>query len=369
MNIHYIINARMPTEKAHGYQIAKMCEAFTAEGAQVSLMIPTRKNAIQEDVFSYYSVRNDFSVRYISTLDVLTLFRGVRLGFYLQAISFLWALHRVDIPHNVVIITRNPEIVWWYGRRGYRVFYDAHNFPMRGGWFLKLLLRNVQGTIANSNGTADAFRGAGLSNILIMPNAVDLAQFTGEVENRQDLGLPPGNIAMYVGHLYEWKGVDVVVEAARRSTGKNLTFVFIGGTDSDLVRYRAMTKDLSNVVFLGRRRHNEVPALIKAANTLLLPNVSSTEESTRYTSPIKMFEYMASGVPIVASDLPSIKEILNDRNAVLVKAGDASDLLRGITQALLDDKNERGVQAKKDVQQYTWRVRAKKILEFLNKRK
>ena len=104
---------------------------------------------------------------------------------------------------------------------------------------------------------------------------------------------------------------------------------------------------------------------IKSADVLLLPNIPSTQESTFYTSPIKMFEYMASGVPIVASDLPSIREILNDRNAVLVKAGDASDLLRGITQALNDEKNKFGMQAKKDVQQYTWLARAQNILKFI----
>lgn len=368
MNIYYLVNARMPTEKAHGYQIAKTCEALALQGAYVSLVVPTRKNEAQGDFFSYYGVQNNFSIKYVPAFDALAFFRGTRLGFYAQAVSFLCVLRRVGISRDTVIITRNPEVAWWCTRKGCRVFYDAHNFPSCGSRVLRWLIRNTAGIMANSNGTAEAFRRVGFSNILVAPNAVDLASFSGVKRDRGELGLPAGKTAMYVGHLYGWKGVGTVVAAARQSKILDLTFVFVGGTDNDLARYRSKTKDFSNIVFLGRRPHEEVPALIMSADVLLLPNIPSTQESTFYTSPIKMFEYMASGVPIVASDLPSIREVLNDDNAILVKAGDPGELLRGVTQALLDEKNERGVQAKEDVRQYTWIARAKKILGFIKSR-
>lgn len=360
------MNVRMPTEKAHGYQIAKMCEALAAEDAQVSLVIPTRKNDTTGDIFSYYEVRSNFAVKYISTFDALAFFRGLRFGFYAQAASFLLALCTVDISRDTIIVTRNPEIAWWYGRKGYRVFHDAHNFPMRGAWFLKRLLRGVRGIIANSHGTAEAFRRVGFSNILVAPNAVDLAQFAdAEMRERSTLGLPLGHIAMYVGHLYEWKGVGVVVEAARRSVDKDLAFVFVGGTDKDLVVYREKTHDLKNMLFLGHHLRNEIPTLIKSADVLLLPNIPSTQESISYTSPIKMFEYMASGVPIVASDLPSIREVLNDTNSVLIKAGDPIALLSGIRYVLDRGAQEKAARAKEQVKRYTWDIRARAIKDFL----
>lgn len=362
------MNVRMPTEKAHGYQIAKMCEALASEGAEVSLIIPTRKNDIHDDIFSYYGVRSNFSVKYIHTFDVLAFFRGSRIGFYLQAISFILAFRRETISCDSIIVTRNPEIAWWYGRKGYRVFYDAHNFPACGGRLLVWLLRNTAGIIANSNGTADVFRHVGFTNILIVPNAVDLAQFEGaESKTREELGLPAGRIAMYVGHLYGWKGIDVVIEAARQSKIEDLTFVFVGGTDSDLVHYRSETKDLNNILFLGRHPHQEIPALLKSADVLLLPNIPSTQESISYTSPIKMFEYMASGVPIVASDLPSICEVLNDANSILVEAGDPVALLSGISHAFSDEAKEKARRAQEQVKGCTWDARARKILEFIGK--
>lgn len=368
MKISFVVNVRMPTEKAHGYQIAKMCEALATEGVQVSLVVPTRKNEARGDIFSYYGVRDNFSITYTPTFDALAFFRGSRIGFYAQASSFLWALCRESISRDAIIITRSPEIVWWYRRKGYRVFYDAHNFPVRGEWFLKWLLRNTAGIIANSGGTALAFHHAGFINVLVAPNAVDLSQFNDVViQTRSEFGLPIGHIAMYVGHLYEWKGIGVIIDAAQRSKIEDLIFVFVGGTDNDLARYRSETKDLKNVLFMGRRSHQKIPALIKSADVLLLPNIPSTQESTLYTSPIKMFEYMASGVPIIASDLPSIREILSDKNAVLVKAGDPDALLQGIKVARSAGRT-RAVQAQKDVQAYTWDTRAEKILKFITDR-
>ena len=367
MNIYYIANIRMPTEKAHGYQIAKMCEAFAYNRCDVSLIVPMRRNNIKEDIPNYYGVRNNFFVHHIPTFDALTFFGGSRLGFYAQAVSFLLTLRKIAIPRDAVIITRNPEIAWWYGRTGRRVFYDAHNFPTRGRRLLKWFLGNVSGIIANSNGTAEAFRKLEFANILVAPNAVDLSEFDNAIPaDRKKSGLPTGRIVMYVGHLYSWKGIDIVVEAARRFKNSNTTFVFIGGTDSDLDAYKDKTKDLGNVLFLGRRPHIEIPYLMKSADVLLLPNVAISDESKFYTSPIKMFEYMASGVPIVASNLPSIREILDDANSILVRAGDSIELTKGIEQAFSTGKFL-AKKALSDVRRYTWSVRAEKVQVFLEK--
>lgn len=366
MKISFIMNVRMPTEKAHGYQIAKMCEALAAAGAEVSLFTPTRKNDIQQDVFSYYGVDANFSVNYVSAFDGLAFFQGSRFGFYVQALSFLWGLRRVSISYDTVIITRNPEIAWLYVRKGYRVFYDAHNFPSHGVGLMQLLLRDVSGVIANSYGTAEAFRCAGITNVFVAPNAVDLEQFVrAGLRERSGLGLPSGSIAMYVGHLYEWKGVGAVIKAARQSNREDLTFVFVGGTDRDLAFYRDKTSDMKNVLFVGHRSRNEIPVFLKSADVLLLPNIPSTQESISYTSPIKMFEYMASGVPIVASDLPSIREVLDDTNSILVEAGNPTELLTGITRALGEDAKGKALRAKKQVKEYTWSARAQKILGFI----
>lgn len=356
----------MPTEKAHGYQISKMCEALASSGAGVSLIVPTRKNETKQDIFGYYNIKKNFEIKYIQAFDALSFFNASRIGFYFQSLSFLVALRRVVIPRDTIVVTRNPEVAWFYTQKGYRVFYDAHNYPAHGGRLFKWLLRNCVGVIANSGGTADVFKKNGFSNVLTAPNAVDLTQFDGvKVPERNSLGLPAGRIVMYVGHLYGWKGVDIVVEAACRLADRDTTFVFVGGTEKDTACYREKTQDLDNVLFLGHHQRSEIPAFIKSADVLLLPNVPSTIESTSYTSPIKMFEYMASGVPIVASDLPSIREVLNGSNSILVTPGDPGALLAGITQAFEKEARKLALRAKEEVKAYTWDARALKIFHFI----
>lgn len=360
------MNARIPTEKAHGYQITKMCEALAGAGAQVSLFVPTRKNETKGDIFSYYDVRKNFTIRYVPAPDALNFFNASRAGFYFQALSFLFAVRREAIPRDTMIVTRSPEIAWFYSRKGYRVFYDAHNYPEHGAWLFKWLLRGIAGVIANSGGTALAYTRNGFKRVLTAPNAVDLSQFAGTaVPERSTLGLPSGHIAMYVGHLYGWKGAEVVVDAARSAKDKNLHFVFVGGTANDVAQYREKTGDLSSVSFLGHRQRNEIPSYIKSADVLLLPNIPSTAESISYTSPIKMFEYMASGVPTVASDLPSIREILNDTNATLVVPGDPGALLAGIERALEPAAQKKAARARDQVAEYTWDARARNVIHFL----
>lgn len=120
---------------------------------------------------------------------------------------------------------------------------------------------------------------------------------------------------------------------------------------------------------VGHRPHQEIPYWLKAADVLVLPNSAKEKISRFYTSPLKLFEYMASGTPIVASDLPSIREVLNEKNAVLVKPDSPEFLTAGIMKVLenpyLSDKISK--QAFQDVQNYTWEKRAEKILRFIKK--
>jgi glycosyltransferase involved in cell wall biosynthesis len=112
-----------------------------------------------------------------------------------------------------------------------------------------------------------------------------------------------------------------------------------------------------------------MPIFQKSADILVIPNSGKEDISRLYTSPMKLFEYMASGVPVVASDLPSIREILSENNSVLFIPDDANSLADAIKKILgnpaLADKISK--QALSDVQKYTWNNRAKEIISFITK--
>lgn len=394
MKLLYLANVRLPTEKAHGVNIVKTCEALANAGAAVTLITPERADpksraAVGErDVFSYYGLRQNFIVRYVPVSDRLARIfvnRGIGLGYWLNQASFSLSLLFSEILKNEkpdAILTRDEFSAWLLSfRRPFPIFYDMHGFPENWVWWWHWMCRRMDGLIVTNNWKQGQCRerfNIASERMLVAPNGFDPELFSAASADKTELcarlGLPDDKpLVVYTGHLYDWKGADVLAQAARRLPEAN--FVFVGGTERDIARFRAEHGRETNIVIAGRRPHADIPDFIRAAEAAVLPN-SQFSRSPRMsvysrfdTSPIKMFEYMASGTPIVASDLPSIREVLHEGNAMLVKPDEPAALAAGIKQLLADKVLGRRLAAvaQSEAQQYTWEARAVRILEFIKK--
>lgn len=381
MQLIYIANSRIPTEKAYGVSIVKTCEAFASIGVRVTLLIPDVKNTAGDDIFSYYGVKNNFTVQRVPTFDAVVL--GWKYGFLLNQISFgvaAFFLHKGK-KKNDVILTRDEISGWLLSRAGYRVFYDMHGFPESRLWLWKIALKKMSGIIATNEWKVSQCRvrfGIPREKMIVARNGFDPTLFAA-LDSRQGLrkklNLPDDKpIVLYTGHLYDWKGVYVLAETARLMPFIN--FVFVGGTYYDLADFKKRYGAVSNIILVGQKPYTEISLYLKSADALALPNSGAPGKDARLqvysqkdTSPIKTFEYMASGVPIVASDLPSIREILNEKNAVLVQPDSTEGLKRGI-EIILNGRQPAGgisTQALEDAREYTWDKRAEKILHFIKK--
>ena len=120
-------------------------------------------------------------------------------------------------------------------------------------------------------------------------------------------------LVVYSGGLYKFKGVDLLLEAAKQLP--QIQFVFAGGKEYQLQKYRHIiqTQQLENVTFLGYLQHEQLPSLLQAADILAHPHCSGA--AATFTSPLKFFEYLASGTPIVATEIPPLLEF-KDANIV-----------------------------------------------------
>lgn len=404
MKIIYIDNARLPTEKAHGIQIAKMCEAFADNGAEVELVLPRRFNLLKEDLFSFYGVRKNFSVKRLPCLDLLWLPFFKLPAFLLEswtfALSVGWYLRRADhpaspigesVPPNlggakfpllgkegrgvvdpIIIYTRALSAIA-FAPRGCRIVHEAHSLPRRTAALFRALLKKVSKFVALTDALKDelARRGVSAERIFVAPDAVDFEQFNISAsanDCRKKFGLPPDKIiAMYTGHLYGWKGTDAIFGAAERLP--NALFVCVGGTAEDAARFRkeAAERSIANLRLVGHTAHANIPKYLKAADVLLLPNSAREVISALYTSPLKLFEYMASRRPIVASDLPSLREVLDESTAMFFTPDDAQSLADSI-ELVLEHKEESAQKADRayeKVKEHTWKKRAERILQSL----
>ena len=189
----YITNVRMPTEKAHGIQMIKMCEAFANGGLDVLFVVPKRKNRIKENTFSYYGVKKIFEIKYVWTLDLINILPWV--GYWLETLIFIKLVafkYLFSSRRDKVIYTRDFLIAFIFNMLGFKVVYEAHRIILKKKIFFRLL-KGVKHIVTNSKGTAEEFIKTGFKKVSPLPNGVDLKEFDikkSKKELREKLGLP-----------------------------------------------------------------------------------------------------------------------------------------------------------------------------------
>jgi glycosyltransferase involved in cell wall biosynthesis len=205
------------------------------------------------------------------------------------------------------------------------------------------------------------------SNICIAPSGVELARFQVSVTRediREKLGIHTNlPIALYIGALETWKGYQVFLEASRQYVGQ-VQYVVIGGNEAVI---SSLKEKYPHVLFLGFLPQKDLPHTQQVADVLVVPNSGGEVISERYTSPLKVFAHMASGIPIVASGTTALREVLNETNALLVPPDDAKALGEGIKHVLTKETESllRAGRALNDVQSYDWSVRTATIVAHI----
>lgn len=367
MNILYIAHIRLPTEKAHGLQIMKTCEAFARAGAEVELAVPTRANALRADPFAYYDVAPGFK---ITTLHVPDMVHLGLLGFIASLVLFSERAHFLPRFWKAdVIYSRDALLLLQYVLLGRRLVYEAHSKPSRISVFVA---KRAYRLVAITEAIAAAYVQAGISRekIVVAPDAVDLAAFAAvpaRAEARSALDIKPETkIVAYVGHLYARKGADTLAEAASRIP--EIDLLFIGGMDADLERFRGQWKGRDNITTIGHVPHSRALLYMRAADVLVIPNSAKDSASRAFTSPMKLFEYMASGTPIVASDVSAIREVISSECAQFCSPDDPSAFAEAIAYLFAhpEEAADKARHALLTVREHTWDARAASILARLS---
>lgn len=357
MKILYLTNSRIPTEKAHGLQIIRMCEAFANNGHHLQLIVPKRLNLIKKDVFEFYNSKNNFKIIFLPIIDTVGL---GKFGFIFEAIQFtvgstIYSLFK----KNDLVFTRDEILAAFNILIGKKVYWESHTGAY--GFFAKFVLKKADKIIVISEGLEDFYKEKGVSEdrMVVAHDGVRVEdfQFNFNKNNlRDELNLPKNNpLIMYTGHLYDWKGADLLAKASE--VLKNYNFIFIGGTDLDLESFKRKYRN-KNILFVGFVENKFIPKYLKTADLLIIPNIDNGDISSKFTSPLKFFEYIASGVPILASDLISLKNIGKDK-VDYFKAGDLDDLIKNIKVHF-----HGGCKHESDnLYLYSWEERVKKIIE------
>jgi glycosyltransferase involved in cell wall biosynthesis len=380
MKLVYIAASRMPTEKGYGYQIAKMCEAFAALGVEVELLYPKRENPIKQDIFDFYNLKKNFKATEIPSFDAL---HGIpflgKISFWISSIFYVNALKKASIHKDAVIYTRAPEIAELFSKRDYKTVFEIHSFPKSKIFLYKRFLSQVSVVVALTKPLKEKILELGINNgkAVVSGDAVDLNTFSIDMEMRDArarLSLPQDKkIIGYFGNfttMGEDKGISSILKILS-GTSEETIFLAVGGRKADIEKYSkdSVKVGLSNrAIFKERVSHTELAIYQKACDILLMP-FPDTEHYRYYMSPLKMFEYMTAKRPIVTTDLPTIREVLDESTAVIVPPGNVEKLKEAVNYLLKNPEvgEKLALKAFEKVQEYTWTKRAEKIIGAIKK--
>lgn len=344
-----------------------MCEAFAKNGHETILVGKQFDSNPIRDAYDYYGVQRNFELALLPCRKI----KGI--GLLLLPKLYAW-LRRYD-PKEVLIYARDIYGASLAVRMGYRVIYEAHAAP-----YNHLINRLEAALLKNRQLIRLVVISESLKNIYackfnVTGNVVvchDAAALPNESPNT-NITWPTCRDTLqigYTGHLYQGRGIEVIIECAKRLP--QYDFHIIGGTGSDISYWKA--KAMDNLYFHGFLE----PALVHRAcarcDVLLMPyqktivNPHSNLNTVPWMSPMKLFEYMASQRAIIASDLPVLWEVLDERMAVLVQPDKPDEWVDAIKRC--EDRAYRQSLAENAYkafrEHYTWEKRAQKVLDGLD---
>ncbi|MFM2381919.1 MAG: hypothetical protein RLZZ76_686 [Candidatus Parcubacteria bacterium] len=375
MKIAYISNSRFPSERAHAVQMVHMCTAFVQNGHEVTFVVTDRKTHISASPEAFYGTKLLFRVEYLPIADIT----GTMLKIPLVFRPILYTVQRFMYIAKLLKYLRTDNFECIYGRDEWLlavlsvvskipVIWESHEAKF--SFIAKFVLRRAKKCIVISEGILHFYlqKGVPTEKMLVAHDGIDDSFFLptlSKSEAREKLGIASVTkpVVMYIGGLDVWKGVDTLFEAGTEGLDRFATYA-IGGGATELADYTAR---FPKVHFLGQRPYKDLKDFQQAADVLVIPNTAKNKLSAEYTSPLKLFAHMTSKVPIVASDIPSIKNVLSDEEAYFFEADNAASLLE-VLATVTKNTRESEVKAEKAYalsKHFTWVARAKSIVNFI----
>jgi len=368
LKIVYISRSIIPSRTANSINVMKMCSTFASLGHEVILLAPWTKKLEEkgiDDIFEYYGVEKNF---------ILNKLYSPNIKYMKKRIYSFRCLGQVKKIEPDIVYGRDDMLAFYLTQKNgfYTVFEKHEPFDNKGfnDYFFKKFINNKNiKMIVNSNELKKMY----LKSCNIKDDSILVANNgTNIIADKQipsGIDIDKNKIQIgYVGSLFRGRGIDIIVELAKRIPEAN--FHIIGGKDKDL-EYWQKQVNYKNLIFHGFVEPKETYKYRNMCDILLAPYQSDNEgnRSSKYMSPIKLFEYMSSKRVIICSNFKVVYEALNDDCAVLVDSSNIDEWENAVIN-LINDKNKREKLANKAyenfLENFTWKSRAQKILKFLD---
>ena len=383
--VHYISTSLLPSQFANSIHVVHQCCALSKQGLQVLLYA---KRAMQDASGLDEVVSHSYGAD-LSHVTLVTFFKKSSRADALL-IALMACFHTMLCSRRDVVLSRNLYAAFILSLFGRPVIYETHDLEF--GFRKKLqkfcLTRSRNHLVVISKKLSEhlaSHHQIKLSNVTILHDAApagmsplpraDKNKILDKILSDQKVDWKSfAYVAGYFGQLYQGRGIEIIEEMARlRPT---YLFLIFGGNPADLARYQR--KSHPNMVFFGHVPNCEARQYQKSVDALLMPYQRKVSigikghDTAQWMSPMKLFEYMASGVPLISSDLPVLREVLTHKvNAMLAQPENVMEWIEALDE--LSENTQAGYQMAQNAFDhyeafYTWEKRAASLIEMSSAR-
>ncbi len=387
MKIEYLSKSSLPSRSANSVHVMKMCQAFASLGHDVTLHGLQGQESAEDD-FAHYGVKNSFKLRKHLEKDLATarwLERLQRVAPFLRTGVIRQTLFGRSIARQT--FQGRPDLIyarhlfWLLGAAttGVDFVFESHKPPVKGlelaaqRWLFRRPGFRYLVVISSKLKALyrESFPELPEEKIIVAHDGAD----PPNLQTPARIASVPGRLqAGYVGHLYPGRGIDLILGVAGQIC--DVDFHVVGGTDRDVAALKARALP-PNLTVHGFVSPGEIGSFYASFDVFLAPYQTKVAvaggagDTSAFMSPLKIFEYMSWGKPLLASDLPVLREVLSDQETALLLPPADTDAWSAALHRLQENPQEAeyiGTAARNSfLSKYTWTNRARQILGALER--
>ena len=367
--INYVTYQTFPSNKANTFQTMDNIKYFEKNGYQVRLSFPLREKTSTSDkdvLKKFYPVSNNLEIN--GEIHNLPFGKFDIFEKYLFTIShFLWSwrISKKFLDSNSINYTRSDWVFYFLSKKNLNVVFECHQLSKIRKWALKKSIkhRNSKVVFLNSQLLIDSKINNSMnkSKLLVAPNGVDDEVFNSETNRANGQILFLGNIQRFNSD----RNLKFIIDCFKnKKIYENFSLLIVGGDKKSVVELTNYTKEnsLDEKIQISQHVSRDTAVnYLKSSEIGLLTNSDLNKHSTHYTSPLKYFEYLYSGLKILAIDFPAHRNLPFSNNIVFFENNNSQSL----QNALLKIKDKKYLDEKL-LSEITLDYRIKKIIKFIN---
>jgi glycosyltransferase involved in cell wall biosynthesis len=373
----YITDSMVPARTANSIQVMRMSQAFAQCGANIELIVPWQPQKLLTQPAAFFNIRRYYGLETDFPLKFLPGLGNVILGEHGRIKWFLWLAPRyAQLRKPDIVYTRYLPLAALLIERQIPVAVEGHEYErLRDRGDLEALLRAagsplMRSIVVISNSLKQLYVESGLpeDKIVVAHDGVDESFIqslaSGPAPDKAEMAIPVDRpVICYAGKFSEDRGIGLILKAAQALP--HAFFLLVGGTKREIETFQKQANGLTNVQFVGFVPPKDVVAYLQVADVLVAPYTTAIPTLSA-ASPLKVFEYMATGKPAIISNIPTMREVITDGyDGILVEPDSSEALVEGLQRALGAEGATIGANARQTAEKYTWQARARLILKHL----